>query len=439
LRNPGWPEAGCVIADGLCKDRTLPGGPDGDSMKQVTSHEGQHCANCGIAMQGEFCHECGQSIHSVLKPIHGLLEDTLDIVLHVDHRVVHTVPPLLLKPGFLTLEYFSGRRVRYIAPFRLMFVLSLLAFFVIHLQIDRASGKWPLDSMGLNGQLPEVTMGDELRDAQTPAEVRAALKEKLADLDEARKTRGLPQVARAEIDVAAQKVRAQANQRLTALGATPISAAPLAYPAAAAKPEPSETNPAGLASDALSKSPDEKMTPVHLAWLPNMVNARLTLLGQHMVANWHTFKHGNAATREVSRQRLISGFFGVLPPTLFVLIPIFALLLKIFYVFKRRLYVEHLIVALHSHAFLFLNLLLGALVTMLATWVKPYAEWLALPLDWIGAVLWLWIPVYLLIMQKRVYRQGWPMTVLKYLTIGWCYGWLLLFALMIAFALGLAQ
>jgi hypothetical protein len=429
-----------VIADGLCKDRTLPGGPDGDSMKQLTSHEGQHCANCGIAMQGEFCHECGQSIHSVLKPIHGLLEDTLDIVLHVDHRVVHTVPPLLLKPGFLTLEYFSGRRVRYIAPFRLMFVLSLLAFFVIHLQIDRASGEWPLDSMGLNGQSPGVTIGNELRDAQTPAEVHVALKEKLADLADARKTKGLPQLALTGIDAAAQKVRAQANQRLLDLGATPISAASLADPAAAAAtPIPSEKNSAGMASDALSDSPDEKMPSVHITWLPDVVNARLTLLGEHMFANWHTFKHGNVATRDASRQRMISGFFGVLPPTLFVLMPIFALLLKIFYVFKRRLYVEHLIVALHSHAFLFLNLLLGALITMLATWIRPHAAWLAMPLGWIGVALWLWMPIYLLIMQKRVYRQGWPMTVLKYLAIGWCYGWLLLFALMIAFALGLAQ
>jgi hypothetical protein len=102
----------------------------GIAMKQLTSYEGQHCANCGTAMQGEFCHECGQSIHSVLKPMHGMIEETVETLLHIDGRIVHTLPPLLLKPGFLTLEYFSGRRVRYIAPFRLMFVLCVLAFFV---------------------------------------------------------------------------------------------------------------------------------------------------------------------------------------------------------------------------------------------------------------------------------------------------------------------
>jgi hypothetical protein len=32
-----------------------------------------------------------------------------------------------------------------------------------------------------------------------------------------------------------------------------------------------------------------------------------------------------------------------------------------------------------------------------------------------------WMPLYLLIMQKRVYRQGWIMTVLKYSLIGTAY------------------
>ena len=66
-------------------------------------------------------------------------------------------------------------------------------------------------------------------------------------------------------------------------------------------------------------------------------------------------------------QRMISGTFSALPPTMFVLIPVFAILLKLFYVFRRRLYVEHLIVALHSHAFMFLSLLLITLAGMLST------------------------------------------------------------------------
>ena len=37
----------------------------------------------------------------------------------------------------------------------------------------------------------------------------------------------------------------------------------------------------------------------------------------------------------------------------------------------------------------------------------------------------LWMPLYLLLMQKRVYAQGWAMTVLKYGVLGMSYMFLL--------------
>jgi hypothetical protein len=42
-------------------------------------------------------------------------------------------------------------------------------------------------------------------------------------------------------------------------------------------------------------------------------------------------------------------------------------------------------------------------------------------------------------MQKRVYRQGWPMTVVKYGFVGWIYTWLFGFALAAAGIMGLAH
>ncbi len=62
---------------------------------------------------------------------------------------------------------------------------------------------------------------------------------------------------------------------------------------------------------------------------------------------------------------MIAGRLSVLPQTLFVLMPLFAVLLKITYIFKWRLYMEHLIVALHSHAFVFQSLLLIMLLGLL--------------------------------------------------------------------------
>ncbi len=100
----------------------------------------------------------------------------------------------------------------------------------------------------------------------------------------------------------------------------------------------------------------------------------------------------------------------MLPQVLFVVMPLFALILKIFYLFKRRLYMEHLIVALHSHAFIFLSLLFITLMIALKKSLAVSAPWLATLLDWLIFFAAWWIPVYLFVMQKRVYKQGWIMT-----------------------------
>jgi hypothetical protein len=48
-------------------------------------------------------------------------------------------------------------------------------------------------------------------------------------------------------------------------------------------------------------------------------------------------------------------------------------------------------------------------------------------LGWIEGLLFAWMPIYLLLMQKHVYRQGWTMTVLKYCVLGFSYVMLLSF------------
>jgi len=112
---------------------------------------------------------------------------------------------------------------------------------------------------------------------------------------------------------------------------------------------------------------------------------------------------------------------STVPTTLFVMLPLFALMLKIAYAFKRRLYMEHLIVALHSHAFLCLSLLLLFLLMALQDAIGA-TQGPVRSLIRLGEVaLGIWMPLYLLIMQKRVYGQGWTMTLLKYCVLGLCY------------------
>ncbi|MBD8882400.1 DUF3667 domain-containing protein [Rhodanobacter sp. 7MK24] len=383
-------------------------------MKSLVSHEGQHCANCTTPLVGEFCHECGQSVHSVLQPMHHMFEETVETVLHIDSRIVHTLPPLFLKPGFLTLEYFSGRRVRYIAPFRLMFVLSLLCFFGLHLATSEVIDQ----GLAKHQQRVLSDRGSDFAQAANADKVHELLDDKINALD-AVQTFGSTTAA-AAVGSAKQALRAAANQRLAELHAQPL--------------------PAPASSAVTLESPfPHRVEHFRISWLPGSVNDRLNVVAQHISDNMYAATHGDEATREAARDRMVTGVFGKLPGAMLVLVPVFALLLKLFYVFKRRLYMEHLIVALHSQAFLFLWLLLCTLLAALAGWLEPHALWTTSPLNWLERALVLWAPIYLLLMQKRIYRQGWPMTLLKYWCIGWFYFWLLSFVLLGAIGLGLAH
>lgn len=384
-------------------------------MKELTIHEGALCANCQAPLQGEYCHHCGQSVHSVLRPVHGLFEEFFETFLHVDGRILHTLPALFLKPGFLTLEYFSGRRVRYIAPFRLMFVLCLLSFFALHLATDVIAHRIQQRHEGA----VLVDQADDFSHAQTAKQVQQQLDRKLEAL-EATRTVGNAAIV-SQVDQAEQKLREQANARLAELGTPAIASTTI--------------KPAEVGVD----QADKPVKPVHVSWLPDFANQRLTVALEHLKKNGKALGKGTVAQRQEAWDHVGAGIYGVLPGTMLVLVPMFALLLKLFYLFKRRLYMEHVIVSLHSHAFLFLSLLLIVITGLLSTWLKSYAGWAGAVLGWLQVPLALWIPVYLLIMQKRVYRQGWVMTAVKYGFIGWFYFWLLTLSLGVAFILGLAH
>jgi hypothetical protein len=104
------------------------------------------------------------------------------------------------------------------------------------------------------------------------------------------------------------------------------------------------------------------------------------------------------------------------------MLPLVALLFKFWYLFAGKYYVEHLIHALHNHAFLFVIFTLTLVSDSLATWLDPSQSGRASEASSrLTVILLCWIPVYLLISLKTVYRQSWKMTLIKYSVIGISY------------------
>jgi hypothetical protein len=82
-------------------------------------------------LQGPYCSRCGQKAAPLNPTAHELLHDVVHEFAHVDSRIVRSVWLLLARPGFLTREYFAGRRVAFVSPIRLYLIFSVLYFALV--------------------------------------------------------------------------------------------------------------------------------------------------------------------------------------------------------------------------------------------------------------------------------------------------------------------
>ncbi len=117
-----------------------------------------------------------------------------------------------------------------------------------------------------------------------------------------------------------------------------------------------------------------------------------------------------------------------LPRLMFVLVPSFALLLKLFYVRARRLYAEHLVFALHYFGFYFLvNVAVLLLDASASRALAERPAWLQTGFSVLLLALLLVPPAYLFFALRRVYGQARGLVLLK--TVGLQVGYFLLLAL----------
>ena len=371
------------------------------------------CANCGAPLLGEHCYACGQPVKGMIRQLSSILADFADTVLNIDSRIFRTILPLYVRPGYLTTEYFAGRRVRYVTPFRLYFFLSIAAFFLVQFAVGDAN----IIGINLTGE------GDAISTAPTRAEVEKQRDAAIARINTVAANVPTNDRAKRKIDASIEKLQKRAQKRIDYLDSVEQAKAK-------GEPPPADPGPDVKVSLGGDENWDPKTTPVAISWLPAFANAKLTALAVHA--------RENAARIAKDPKPFVIGSIGVLPQVLFVMMPLFALMLKIMYIFKRRLYMEHLVVALHSHAFIFLSLLVITLTLMAANWAAQAAPWLKTVLDWLVVGMWTWLPIYLFAMQKRVYKQGWIMTTLKYGVIGIAYIVLVSFGVSAAFLVSLA-
>ena len=367
----------------------------------VLPPEGPRCRNCGTPLTGKFCMECGQKNHTYVAPLWNVLQDFAATHFGFDTKFIHSIVPLLFRPGFLTREYCLGHEERYVKPFRLYLFTSIVFFFL-------AAIFWPqLTTLGDTGSKLDVN-GKPVTAAAGPApkqtkdETRAQIQSALQRIDAEPGDPGAKSFAKSIL-----------QEELTALDKAPAAATSPAKAAAGGVPSghlhvnvapPPATASAGIPHD-------DGLIQVDAGDLKQADQNRFTR------AILNAKEHPDDFKKRLGQN---------LPKMMFVLMPLIALFLKLFYIGSKRYLTEHFVFTLHFHSMTFVVMLLVMLLGSLShhvLWLAPLGHKLGTLAGW-------YIAIYLFLALRFFYRQGWLMTALKF--------FLLFFSYSIAFGLTMA-
>ena len=281
----------------------------------------QKCTNCGTELIGPFCSSCGQPARSRRGSVVHMVADASDDMLRFDSKFYVSSAHLLAKPGFLSKQFITGKRVSILPPIRMYLVISLIFFFVFDIPAP--------DVRDNNVYIGNILVGKEERTAGQP------------------------------------------NFSL------------ISY---------------------------SENTPIVGPWLKEFLDEKLEPL--------------KTQDPQLVIDRIFNKLEDLVPNILILFMPVFALLLKLLYLFKKVLYFDHLIFSLHFQSWLMVMILI-------IYGLAQYDPWFA--------ALSVILPIYLARAQKVVYEQTYWLVIPKTIFIIIAYIFMLavttLFALLAAIAL----
>jgi Protein of unknown function (DUF3667) len=355
-----------------------------------------HCENCGAQLQGHWCAKCGQPAIDYRRSFRHVIADLLNEFLNWDSKFFATMVLLLIRPWKLTNQFLAGHRVRYVHPLRLYLLASILFFFAATYGIKSAH----LQPINLSPST-RAEIRSELEQENVPPEVREKIEqalggkpiasEKRAALEEQLKNENLPKEARDAI-----------QQRLHYGDPSPMDARTKLEDTIKALTPDVRTK----VEESLKKAQDKAVIfEADKEEKPNDMPKWLEKRARE--------KFGEHGT---NIQLFLVTLMSNLPYMMLACIPLFACVLKLLYVRRHIFYIDHLIYALHIHTFAYVEIILIVLATigLNRTVPGPIA-------GWIIALLWIVFLVQIFLSIRRVYRQGWFISIFKFFFGGFVY------------------
>lgn len=322
--------------------------------------EENDCLNCGATLQGKFCHVCGQENLELKENFGHMMNHAISDYFHFDHQFFHTLKPLLFKPGFLTNQYLAGKRAQYLHPVK-MYIFISIVYFLLFFKTGHDVVK--LNETTNNPAKTEKSLDSAKKAIAANAYIPASAKKQIIkDLD------------KSKIDEKKDKVIDNQNE---------VEKGPNKW----FRPTTKDTSFSQYLANQ-QKLPKDKQDNI------------LEKIWNHKVYSY-TGKYGSQA-----REMFVEDIQHNTPKMMFLLLPLFALILRVAFWKNRRYYVEYLIYSFHFHCFLFL--FLGILI--LIAWPFPVAWGVA---DALNFIAFLYVTWYVYKSLRIVYQRSWFRTITK--------------------------
>lgn len=353
-------------------------------MSSFKLRKEKDCLNCGEHVEKHFCPACGQENIEVKEDAFHMVAHAVADYFHFEHKFFATLKPLLLKPGKLTQAYVAGKRVSFIHPIRLYIFISIIFFLVVLSgQAEKKDSiiKKKESTTATNGRTSIVKPNQPLTEKQLKK--IAALKEGMKYVPgDSLKKDSILQLAISDIKTK---------------GKTDINI----Y-------DGSRIQKKGWFKEMLAKDSTVAVYEKRQAALP--ADKRDGFLKHYIV------KRGIELSKyQDPQQKFVEDLLHNVPKMMFLLLPLFALILKIVYIRKKKYYYEHLIYSFHVHSAMFLAILITILFTWITSYIFPSLA------NWLSFLCIVYIIWYIYRSLRTFYNSTRWVTVLKLFFLFVCY------------------
>tara|TARA_R110000868_G_scaffold85582_3_gene240646 strand:+ start:520 stop:1581 length:1062 start_codon:yes stop_codon:yes gene_type:complete len=318
------------------------------------------CKNCENKYDSsfQFCPHCGQKSNDELT-LGILFYNTISNYFSFDARFFKSYIPLMFKPGYLANKFIEGKRLLYLHPAQMYLFISVVFFFLFSVITRESTQKFDtalkkgfdkteaiIDSIQIKPLLDSVQT-DELLKPLKDNKVNIGIDYK--ELDSIIKSKNKKPIVNSSFNFSEKKI-----DSLIAINAT-----------------------------------DSEVYKV---------------MGLNEEAGAFTRKLYSQALKFYKQRNggsILQAFYDTIPIAMFILLPIFALLLKLFY-FRKGSFSHHLVFAFYFFSFLFMVFSILILINLM--WKIPI---FLLGLIIISTFLYLWLAV------KNFYKQGYLLSLIK--------------------------